>query len=112
MSGSIFSPDGDRGILIAVLSIHNVYPAIPPKYYTYHIICKDFPFHEPKRCDSKSAKKIWRELSFHGQKICTPRVGHRELHPGPSPNSHNYEKLMKIKFFNLISNFDQATHKN
>ena len=33
------------------------------------------------------------------------------LHPEPIPNNHIYENFKKIKFFNLNSNFDQATQK-
>ena len=57
-------------------------------------ISKDYSFYEPKIC-----------------KICTQSKGHRELHPEPIFKANNYQNFIKIKFFNLNSNFDQATQK-
>ena len=95
-------------------------------------------FHEPKMCELGNAQKllnktgnsqkvkgfaqlkgraipkiyiIWKNFSFHDPKTCTQSEGHKELHPGPIPNSNIYGNFIKIKFFNLNSNFDPATQK-
>ena len=60
---------------------------------------------------SKILRGIWKEYTFHEQETCTQSGGHRGLHPEPIPNSNIYENFIKIKFFYLKSNFDQATQK-
>ena len=61
---------------------------------------------------SRILEVIYKDYTLHEQKICTQNEGHRELHPGPMSNSSVCENFVKINFFNLISNFDQATQKN
>ena len=45
----------------------------------YHIIILDYYAYEPKICDSQKDKIFLKDLSFHGQKICTQSEGHRGL---------------------------------
>ena len=66
---------------------------------------------DTKICESKILSGIWKEYTFHEQKICTQSGGHRGLHPETMPNNHIHEHFIEIKVFNLKSNFDQATQK-
>ena len=60
-----------------------------------------------------SVGKGYAQNNSHEQQICfcTQRKGHRQGHLGTILNTNNYENFVKIKFFILNSNFDQATQK-
>ena len=142
VSDGNFSPDGDRSVLNAVLSTHTEHgngelllPGIggsPGKIFnSCQTQGNPFSFSlsfqkvtnnpgNSQHVKSYSYMKV-KVMSQKGQKgepplfvesMCVHKNGLRELHPEPRLNTSVNQNFVKNKFFNLKSNYDQASQKN